>query len=237
MKNRRMKSVTKERISDALAEVMQTLPKKKNNWLRKKLALIPSFLLAGNIEKAEDRVKLTIPLGKSMTFYAKVDDFPVWLDSYTVFLTQLSDLFLPGDARDYVSPKISLARGKITFEYSIVKEEILIERVKELILSFVIGKQGLESLKEIKDAPSLPIYDDIKKYLVQKDLISENFLPKADRFRSIEKEIRRFLGEEIKTTKCAFCGREFEQRRKNQIYCSSNCKVKAFRVREKEKKS
>lgn len=43
-------------------------------------------------------------------------------------------------------------------------------------------------------------------------------------------------GQPMPMVKCQHCGKEFEQNRKDKIYCSSNCKVYAHLKAKREEK-
>lgn len=42
-------------------------------------------------------------------------------------------------------------------------------------------------------------------------------------------------GQDLPIVKCAHCGKEFKRSRKDNIYCSKNCKVYAFNEKKKAK--
>ena len=225
-KGRRKKAVT---LREALAKALESLPKKKKKQWCKELCLIPTFLFAGILKKERDSLKVIIPIGKSLSFFVKLDCVNLWLSEYTRFLAKACNVLLSKRAYKFFEPKISFSPRRIIFEYSIVKGDKVKQRVKELILSYVMGK---ENIRNIKEAEKSPLFEEISNHLVEKGYIAEDFLPEdfpLPLLSKIEKEIKYFL----KKSKaiCAFCGKEFERTRRDHIYCSAACKTAAYRKR------
>jgi len=226
-KNKREKTVT---LREALAKALENLPKKKRRQWSKELCLVPTFLFAGILKKEKDSLKVIIPIGKSLSFFVKLDCVNLWLSEYTRFLAKVCNLLLSKISDKFFEPRISLQPGgRVIFEYSIVKEDKVKQRIKELILSYVMGK---ENIRNITEAEKFPLFKEISNHLVKEGYITEDFLPKdigLPLLSKIEKEIKYFL----KKSKaiCAFCGKEFERTRRDNIYCSPKCKTAAYRKR------
>ena len=225
-KNKRKKTVT---LREALAKALENLPKKKKRQWCKELCLVPTFLFAGILKKEKDSLKVIIPIGKSLSFFVKLD-INLWWREYTRSLAKVCDLLLSKRTYKFFEPRLSLqSGGKAIFEYSIVKGDKVKQRIKELILSYVMGK---EKIRNIEEAEKSPLFKEISNHLVEKGYITEDFLPKdfpLPLLPKIEEEIERVL----KKSKaiCAFCGKEFERTRRDHIYCSAACKTAAYRKR------
>jgi len=228
-KDKREKTVT---LREALAKALENLPKKKKRQWCKELCLVPTFLFAGILKKEKDSLKVIIPIGKSLSFFVKLD-INLWWREYTRSLAKVCNLLLSKRTHNFFEPRTSLqSGGRVIFKYSIVKEDKVKQRIKELILSYVLGK---EKIRNIKEAEKSPLFKEISNHLVKKGYISEDFLPEdfpLPLLPKIEKEIKYVL----KKSKaiCAFCGKEFERTRRDHIYCSAACKTAAYRKRRKE---
>ena len=229
-KGKRKKTVT---LREALVEALENLPKKKRRQWSKELCLVPTFLFAGILKKEKDSLKVIIPIGKSLSFFVKLDCVNLWLSEYTRFLAKVCNLLLSKISDKFFEPRISLQPGgRVIFEYSIVKGDKVKQRIKELILSYVMGK---EKIRNIEEAEKSPLFKEISNHLVEKGYIKEDFLPKdfpLPLLPKIEEEIERVLKKNKAI--CAFCGKEFERIRKDNIYCSAACKTAAYRKRRKE---
>ena len=226
-KDKRKKTVT---LREALVEALEGLPKKKRRQWSRELCLVPTFLFAGILKKERDSLKVIIPIGKSLSFFVRLDCYELWLEEYRRFLIKVCNALLSKRAYKFFKPEISLKPGgRVIFEYSIIKGDKVKQRVKELILSYVMGK---ENIRNIKEAEKSPLFKEISNHLVKEGYITEDFLPKdigLPLLSKIEKEIKYVL----KKSKgiCAFCGKEFERTRRDNIYCSSKCKTAAYRKR------
>jgi len=225
-KDKRKKTVT---LREALVEALEDLPKKKRRQWCRELCLIPTFLFAGILKKEKDSLKVIIPRGKSLSFFVKLDCFDLWLEKYSRFLAKVCNVLLSKRAYKFFEPRLSLQPRRVIFEYLIVKGDKVKQRVKELILSYVMGK---ENIRNIKEAEKSPLFKEISNHLVKEGYITEDFLPKdigLPLLSKIEKEIKYVL----KKSKaiCAFCGKEFERTRRDHIYCSAACKTAAYRKR------
>ena len=225
-KGKRKKTVT---LREALVEALENLPKKKRRQWSRELCLVPTFLFAGILKKEKDSLKVIIPIGKCLSFFVKLDCVNLWLSEYTQFLAKVCNVLLSKGTYKFFEPRISLQPGRVIFEYSIVKEDKVKQRVKELILSYVMGK---ENIRNIKEAEKSPLFKEISNHLVEKGYITEDFLPKdfpLPLLPKIEKEIKNVLKKNKAI--CAFCGKEFERTRRDHIYCSAACKTAAYRKR------
>ena len=212
------KSNKKQLISKALEEIIPKLSEREKQSLKSKLKYVPTLFL-GLIERDKNKIRLSIPIGRALSFFVKLDSHKSWFKEYASFLTKICDYFLPKEARGYVEPRPSLRPNKMIFEYSIVEEDILRRKVKETILSYA-PREELEK---------------VKAHLIKEGLISEDFSPKAE-FRDIRREIAYFLKGERAWAICPICGAKFKRGRRDNIYCSGKCRVAAYRKRKEKEK-
>ena len=225
-KDKREKTVT---LREALAKALENLPKKKRRQWSRELCLVPTFLFAGILKKERDSLKVIIPIGKSLSFFVRLDFLNQWQKEYSFFLAKICNLLLSKISYKFFEPRFSLGPGKIIFEYSIVRGDKVKQRIKELILSYVMGK---ENIRNITEAEKSPLFKEISNHLVKEGYITEDFLPKdigLPLLSKIEKEIKYVLKKNKAI--CAFCGKEFERTRRDHIYCSAACKTAAYRKR------
>ena len=227
-RNRTSKTVT---LGEALAKALEDLPKRKRRQWCRKLCLVPTFLFAGTLKEEKDSLKIIIPIGESLSFFVRLGCYNLWFSEYSSFLARVCNALLFERAYKFFEPRMSIQSRKVVFEYSIIKEDKVKQRVKELILSYVMGK---ENIRTIKEAEKSSLFKKISNHLVEKNFITEDFLPKdfpLPLLSKIEREIRAILKKRKSKGICAFCGKEFERTRKDNIYCSAACKTAAYRKR------
>ena len=113
-----------------------------------------------------------------------------------------------------------------------LKEILLKEGIKteEDYVDFLFRDYGLVWWIE---KAKIKEWQELKKDLIKKGLIDENYIPKVP-LSKIEKEI---WPRKIHHEKCPFCGRLFLKWRKDQTYCGSNsCRGKKHRLKKKIEK-
>ena len=98
-KDKRKKTVT---LREALAKALENLPEKKRRQWSRKLCLVPTFLFAGILKKERDSLKVIIPIGKSLSFFVRLDCYELWLEKYSRFLAKLCDALLSKRAYSFL---------------------------------------------------------------------------------------------------------------------------------------